>query len=219
MKTAVRQDTNRQNLIYVANLLNSLGIDWCVFFGTLLGLVRDSDVIKGDDDIDLYVSIESRETLIDSLRREGFEWSEDFPNNSDYFLQIKREVDGEIGLIDLYFTDRAAIKGFVVDRWNFLASPSKPNKFLHVPESLVFPHLIQRTFDCDVRFPAEPVAVIRWLYGETWHTPVSKSTEYYMTVVNNSPVMQMRLSRVIERLIPWKLRPYLQRLTIKLTKS
>lgn len=219
MKTAVRQDTNRQNLIYVANLLNNLGIDWCVFFGTLLGLVRDSDVIKGDDDIDIYVSSDSRDTLIHALRREGFEWSEDSPNNTEYFLQIKREVDGETGLIDFYFPDRAVIKGFLVDRWNFVSSPTKPEKFLHVPEKLVFPHLIQRTFDCDVRLPAEPVAVVRWLYGETWHTPVSKSSQYRMTVVNNTPVMQMRLPRAIERFIPRKLRPHIERLAMKLTKT
>lgn len=219
MKTSVSQDTNRQNLIYVANFLNNLGIDWCVFFGTLLGLVRDSDVIKGDDDIDIYVSGESRDTLIDALRREGFEWSEDSPNNTKYFLQIKREVGGEIGLIDFYFPDRAVVEGFVVDRWNFVSSPTKPEEFLHVPENLVFPHLIQRTFDCHIRLPAEPVAVVRWLYGETWHTPVSKSSQYRMTVVNNKPVMQMRLPRAIERFIPRKLRPRIERLVMKLSKS
>ena len=98
MKTAISQVTNRENLLFVAELLNRSGINWCVFFGTLLGLVRDGDVIKGDDDIDIYVPLEERSALIEALHREGFELRQDPPNHSEYFLQIKREVDGEVGV-------------------------------------------------------------------------------------------------------------------------
>ena len=67
MKTAISQVTNRENLLFVAELLNRSGINWCVFFGTLLGLVRDGDVIKGDDDIDIYTD-ESKNNVLSNLK-------------------------------------------------------------------------------------------------------------------------------------------------------
>ena len=38
-----------------------------------------------------------------------------------------------------------------------------------------------------------------------------------MTMVHNTPVMQMRLPRAVERFIPRVFRPYLERLVTKLT--
>jgi len=217
MKTAISQVTNRENLLFVAELLNRSGINWCVFFGTLLGLVRDGDVIKGDDDIDIYVPLEERSALIEALHREGFEWRQDPPNHSEYFMQIKREVDGEVGLIDFYFPDGAVLPGFLVDRWNFSASTASPKKFMHVPEGLVLPFQTCRLFDSNIRFPAQPIEAVEWLYGETWRTPISKESKYRMTMVHNTPVMQMRLPRAVERFIPRVFRPYLERLVTKLT--
>ena len=47
-------DENFSNLLFFTQLLDK--IEHFVFFGTLLGLVRENNLIEGDDDIDLYVN-------------------------------------------------------------------------------------------------------------------------------------------------------------------
>ena len=53
-KKAVSLETNQENLSYFCKILE--GIEYFVFFGTMLGLERDGGVIEGDDDIDFYVN-------------------------------------------------------------------------------------------------------------------------------------------------------------------
>ena len=43
---------NFSNLIFITKIIKNL--EYFVFFGTLLGLVRDNNLIKNDDDIDIY---------------------------------------------------------------------------------------------------------------------------------------------------------------------
>ena len=44
-----------KNLLHISKLINEF--EYFVFFGTLLGLVRENNIIQGDDDIDFYVNI------------------------------------------------------------------------------------------------------------------------------------------------------------------
>ena len=46
-------------------LFDKCGIRFCLAFGTLLGAVRDGSIIKGDEDVDIFV--ESEEDLWNSL--------------------------------------------------------------------------------------------------------------------------------------------------------
>jgi len=62
--TVLRLD-NRANLVLVSKLLED--IDHFVFFGTLLGLTRELDLIDGDDDIDILVPIEKRDLVIEKI--------------------------------------------------------------------------------------------------------------------------------------------------------
>lgn len=43
----------------VCNILHKEGIeDWCIMYGTLLGIVRGGECIEGDDDIDIIINYE-----------------------------------------------------------------------------------------------------------------------------------------------------------------
>lgn len=207
MKQAVSQETNRANLRYTANLLNSAGIEWFIFFGTLLGLTRDNDVIRGDDDIDIYIDSRERGNLIELLVQQGLEPNLACkPNHTQHFLQIARKVDGEAGLIDFYFFDRQSKPGVLIDRWNFLQKHTERAKAIHVPKEIALPIKQELFWGAKINFPQKPKDLCRWLYGEGWERPLSKSTEYEMTVIANKPKLVHRLPRKIERLIPKPLR-------------
>lgn len=207
MKQAVSEETNRANLRYTANLLNSAGIEWFIFFGTLLGLTRDNDVIKGDDDIDIYVDSQSRTRLIELLNQQGLVLDlTRKPNHTQHFLQITRMIEGETGLIDFYFFDGEAKPNILIDRWNFLQKYGQTAKAIHVPKGLALPIKQELFWGTKINFPQKPKELCRWLYGEGWERPLSKSTEYEMTVIANKPKLVHRLPRKIERLIPKPLR-------------
>ena len=63
MDTPIDRKYNAQNLKEVLPLLD--GLDYFIFYGTLLGLVREGDILEKDDDIDIMVDLKHFEELID----------------------------------------------------------------------------------------------------------------------------------------------------------
>ena len=59
------QELNFQNLISVSPLLKN--IEYFIFYGTLLGIIRENNIIKGDDDIDFLVNHKFKKTLLGSI--------------------------------------------------------------------------------------------------------------------------------------------------------
>ena len=55
-------EKNTQNLRYVSNKFSKL--EWFVFFGTLLGYTREKNILKNDDDIDIYVNLKFRKNVL-----------------------------------------------------------------------------------------------------------------------------------------------------------
>ena len=53
MDIPIDRKYNAQNLKEVLPLLE--GLDYFIFYGTLLGLVREGDILEKDDDIDILV--------------------------------------------------------------------------------------------------------------------------------------------------------------------
>ena len=64
---AVDKNLNKNNLISVLKEISHL--DYFIWFGTLLGFVRDNDIIENDDDIDLYIDSKHREEVIQIIER------------------------------------------------------------------------------------------------------------------------------------------------------
>ena len=94
---------NRANLVTVSNLLQD--IDHFVFFGTLLGLTRERDIIENDDDIDILVPIEKRDLIIEKINSiDTFEINFDKEcNKFIYFLQVDSSINNRNSFIDFYF--------------------------------------------------------------------------------------------------------------------
>ncbi len=180
------QDLNRKNLIDVSTVLK--GIEHFVFFGTLLGLVRDGDIIPHDDDIDFYAPIEQRTAVIERLKATDFVIEEGVsPNHTDYFLQAYRVIDGVKTYVDFYLYQSNSVEDFIVDRWNFPGTPDDDTTHIHIPKSLIYPLKTARFFDCDIAMPANGDALCVFLYGADWQTPRQKNKEYSVVIDNNTP--------------------------------
>ena len=65
IKSKFIQNINLENLIFISNELKEFNP--FVYFGTLLGLTRENNVLKDDDDIDLCLNSKFRENVIKKL--------------------------------------------------------------------------------------------------------------------------------------------------------
>jgi hypothetical protein len=67
----------RENMILFKQVMDEYHVEFCLFFGTLLGAVREGDFIPHDYDMDMIIMEASRARLAEaapSLIKEGFEF-------------------------------------------------------------------------------------------------------------------------------------------------
>ena len=209
--TVLRLD-NRANLVLVSKLLED--IDHFVFFGTLLGLTRELDLIDGDDDIDILAPIEKRDVVIqkissvDSFKINFYKQC----NKSKYFLQVDSSVNHRSSLIDFYFYENKPDDDFVVDRWNFLGKYENTKFGMCIPKKLIFPLVQEEFFNQKIKLPACKELLCEWLYGESWRTPRMKNVSYVIRIIENRPLLIKPIPRAFERFIPKPIRPIIERL-------
>ena len=192
MKNAIPRHLGQQNLVEISHLLS--GIKHFVFFGTLLGLVRDSNIIDGDDDVDLYVDIKHRNDVIKILVDSGYSLDfEQYPNTTPYFIQATISKNNINIPTDFYFFEDDGQSKYILERWNFLANVEDKNNHLLVPKDLLFPLQTKEFFGANIAMPAKPEAVCKFLYGKHWLTPLKKEQEYRTLIVNNKPMVLIGL--------------------------
>lgn len=93
----------RELLVYFNNLFAQNKIDLFLEFGTLLGMVRDGDLIRWDDDIDFSVNEDDVEKMMNLIlseksnlpRQQVLKWS----------CYVKEDTDGKIWYLSLNFKD------------------------------------------------------------------------------------------------------------------
>jgi|LauGreDrversion4_2_1035121.scaffolds.fasta_scaffold63295_3 hypothetical protein len=209
--TVLRLD-NRANLVLVSKLLED--IDHFVFFGTLLGLTRELDLIDGDDDIDILVPIEKRDLVIEKISSIDFFKINFYKqcNKSNYFLQVDSSVNHRSSLIDFYFYENKHDDDFVVDRWNFLGKYEHTKFGMHIPKKLIFPSVQEEFFSQKIKLPACRELLCEWLYGKSWRTPRTKNVSYVIRIIENRPLLIKPIPRAFERFIPKPIRPIIERL-------
>lgn len=211
-KPAAFRADNRDNLVIISKLFDD--IDYFIFFGTLLGLTREQDVIEGDDDIDIYVPIEKRNLITEKISSvANFKINFDKKcNKFEYFLQVDSSINNRSSFIDFYFYENNPNDDFIIDRWNFLGKPQNPKFALHIPKKFIFPVVYEEFFGHKIKLPASREQLCEWLYGETWQTPRQKNSSYIIRVIKNRPRLVKPIPRTINRFIPKPLRPLIERL-------
>lgn len=177
LKKSISSNHLLSALEFISKKLNQ--IDYFVFYGTLLGLVRDGKPIDGDDDVDIMVPRVLREELLLLLTSDPhdgvvYDSSLDL-NKTPYFMQIRKAFDGVDVLIDFYLFDLA--DGWVMEKWTGAAWASgvKP---LSIPAELIFPI---KSISCGgniLKSPAYAEACCELVYGRTWKFPKRKNVHY-----------------------------------------
>ena len=118
-KKKLIQKTNLENLIFISKELKEF--DPFVYFGTLLGLTRENNVLINDDDIDLCLNSKFKENVIKKLNNLN-DYKINYKVCNKYFIQLIGMKNNINTFIDLYFyIDH---DNYIEEKHNFFASIS-----------------------------------------------------------------------------------------------
>jgi hypothetical protein len=173
-------------------------IEMFPFFGTLLGITRENNLIALDDDVDFYVCVSERKRLEEVLSKLPVTVDMSLErNHSPYFLQASVIVDGEEVLIDFYFYEPHPGHSFITDWWNFSGSWQDPRNEMRIPKDIVFPLQKKSLFEVEFLLPSSPELCCRFLYGAGWNKPLSKGSQYFISIDEYAPKIWMNDAYVV----------------------
>ena len=187
MFVPVSAEDNRENLKYIANFLAKNKIPYFIFFGTLLGITRDNDVIKDDDDVDIYINLKDRKRVISVINETDFkiDYNSD-QNKSKFFLQLTKRINKKnISYVELYFYEE--LDEHIIDRWNFRGIGNKKSASICIPKKILFP-IKEINFRGNlICVPFDEKAVCEFLYGKKWIVPLTKRKDYKTVILMGKP--------------------------------
>ena len=90
IKKETLQNLNFENLTIVSKILRN--IEHFIFYGTLLGIIRDHNIIKTDDDIDILENNKFKVLVLKKMKlNNSFKLNKKVSNN--YFVQfVKKKI-------------------------------------------------------------------------------------------------------------------------------
>lgn len=174
------------SLCKITALLDQLGVGYVLTGGTLLGAVREGDLIKGDTDWDLEITDDCLDDLLDAkalFADAGFQLT--FPHVQDVFaLANPKEIikDCERRIIKVYDTDGGFHGDLFVftlfadgmlrrvnrdQKAYFNAKMTYPVWFFENREKITI-----RDYPFDA--PAEAEMMVERVYGPHWRTPLGR---------------------------------------------
>lgn len=162
-----------ENLQIINDVLSQDNIFWQVCWGTLIGIVRDNDFIKWDEDVDIVILAEDEEKFKNLLWR----------LNDKGFELIRHERGG------LYSISR---KGEYTD---FYVLKKASNEIRHTLDGgFLLERQIKDTIAIDfkglnIRIPKEYDALLTFYYGD-WRTPI----QYYFTDLSFAKRLKLKLN-------------------------
>lgn len=155
----------KENLKKLVSILEKYKIRYCLIYGTLLGAIRENDIISHDEDADIIIFDEYRKKFIDllfDLKKEGLE----VVRYKNDVISLMRNED----YIDIYFFK----KKNKIFYWNlYCNSEVFPSKFF---KELIKINCLGHSY----YVPSCYTEVLVYCYGDDWKTPKknSPSTNY-----------------------------------------
>jgi len=177
----IDRENARKILLDFKKVLDQNKIKFGLLYGTLLGVIRENDLIAHDEDVDVYLLDEEREALFGilfELREIGLE----VVRLDGDLLSIMRNGD----YIDLYFYK------------NFSSGNRKCNTFLMKAE------LLEETVDYEVfgknfTIPREYEKILVMHYGLDWRIPkINSPARYDLTLLG-------KVIRLVKKVLPRRL--------------
>jgi len=179
-KITKRDSINNRNLVEIAQLIS--GLDYLIFFGTLLGIVRSKSLIEGDDDIDFIINKKDFSKLKKLLKDNGYIITHE---KIDYISFNKKSISEE-HTIDFY--------GFEINEEFIWLNESFYDNCLFkldrhkmkIPKDIIFKTI---TNELNIKIPKHPKKVLEYIYGEKWEIYLKKNKEYFIFFKKNIPVI------------------------------
>lgn len=156
----------KETLFKTKEIFDECKIEFCLAFGTLLGAIREKNFIEGDLDIDIYV--ENEEELFKKLpylESKGLKLIRAIPHEV-YSFRLNKGC-----YIDVYIFRKLGFSFWGLYCYG-LAENYNPKKYFKGKEEIEF---LGKKFKC----PRKPERLLKFWYGKTWKTPISKSEVYY----------------------------------------
>ena len=170
----IRTDKEKLNrtLEIVANILREENInDWFIFFGTLLGIIREDSCIEGDDDLDIMINCDYQQ-LRNVFEKRGFVFMQGKYGIKNPDKILKSEPTQEFGSIDFYMCNVNELGDFHTP-WHGVIST---NSYVDINNK----SLIKLPWNNTVlSMPNNYEQKLVNMYGD-WKTPQSKSCPRYM---------------------------------------
>ena len=193
----VDKTLNLENLKLVSETLPK-DVKYFIFWGTLLGVARNKDIIESDDDIDFLCDISFFEDVKKYLSN-FFSISIEVKSDKDAFLQLTRVLGSTQTFIDFYFYVNDSSVDYIYD---YNSRPGGPynhenkSEFVCYPKNLIFPIKSLTLKDFSVNIPSEPELLLNYMYGNHWDTPLIKFKDYKWSIKNCVPHISLTESGI-----------------------
>ena len=164
--SSISEEDGKEILLKAKELFSQIGLEFYLAFGTLLGAIREHNIIPGDEDVDIMIFDE--ETLYNNL---PFLYKNNFK-----LCRIEKGI-----LYSFRLNKKAYIDVYIIKEMNYsiwkpycysLAGYVTPKKYLNKFTDIDF---LKDKFLC----PQDPEKIIKFWYGKNWCTPQSGKNYYY----------------------------------------
>ncbi len=167
---------SKENLLDFKKVMDKHKIHYGLWFGTLLGAIRENGFIEHDEDTDIFVLEEDKEKVFNALN--DFEATGlkvvRYSDKGEY-ISFMRNND----YIDIYFYSKALNQRVTVDN-------GIDGKYLESVEMIDF-------LGTEFPVPNNPKEVVKILYGENWHVPIKNSKPQNISTIHSLKNVLLKL--------------------------
>lgn len=187
----------------VKRLLDEKGLEFYLGYGTLLGAVRNHDIIPGDEDLDIIIRDEKALlTMLPYLHDNGLRLIRAIAGNTYSFRM------GEHSYIDIYICRSIPWHSpWSIYCYSIGNKEYCPKSIWRETQDIEF---LGETFLC----PQNPARILTLWYGKDWMTPKSGHCFYYE--VKSHWFWRYKLKPAIQETIAW---PYWRHLILRRFKT
>lgn len=212
---------------FLYSISNLNQFEYVPFFGTLLGIIRDNNFLKNDDDVDFLINIKSKQRLIHQLKDSKIEIDfQAFENSQEYFLQGIYNNNSQQCYVDFYFYEEHDKKNILLKSLHGPYQNDKKNWIIFKKE-FIFPLNEKKYKNHKIFIPNKPDKILKFLYGKNWKIKLEKGNYFHYIIFNRPRIIQSKLLSEILKffkhknfkklifgiyfLIPLKIRKYLKK--------